>query len=250
MEIDLENITKEESLNIINTLINKSGITKKEVNESYNSSTITNKDKKNVVRIRLMSQNEAILKLMVPYGNKQNLHGTYSYPYPDQRSEGKYAITHCSRGVCQVSSVYFPVDNRNKIDDTKFNNLYEYSYGGQNTIGFLSQNSGTIGYANRSNGYGMLYQDNYEDKPEIRVNTKYYVYTFDSYGPSNNQLMTYTQYSKNGHAETSTAYTTNDWGGGYTFRYHAVTVNIGVVTTYKTSTENYQGMWPVLAVAS
>ena len=189
-----------------------------------------------------MSFNEAILKLLNPLGNRQNLHGTKSYPIPWQISEGKYGIKHYSTRPNLPKNggtinVVVTDRNMNKIDYV--NNLYEYSYGGQKTCGFLAQNIGLDRYSTKSNGFGLCYQDNYEDKPEIRVETYYEVYyqnPWDGGWPGINN----TQYNKNGHAEPVT--------GGYMSGNYFSTVNIPVITTYKTSETNYMGMWPVFAI--
>ena len=250
MEIDLDNITKEESLNIINTLINKSGITKKEVNESYNNSTITNKDKKNVVRIRLMSQNEAILKLMVPYGNKQNVPSNYAYPW--KISEGKYGIQHRITSNVHLWTINFNKNEsryvqaynlylENKIN--LFNNLYQYTYSGSNAIGLLSQNANWWFFSNQTDGYALCYQDNYEDKPEIRVNTDY-IWTHRD-RPNLQRGNSY--YSKNGDAINAGGAIWaggnggNDFNCGYAQNY---------TTVYKSSNSQYNGFFPVLSVAS
>ena len=253
--MDTSSITNEsEALSLINELTNKFRLTKKKISEEFNSSTTVIKTKTSTkVKIRLLSYNEAILKLMVPYGNKQNVPSNYAYPW--KISEGKYGIMHRIDGIymtqqqkysknVNVPGYRLTATNRISI----INALYEMSFAGQGTIGLLSQNANWYYFSNRSNGYALNYQDNYEDKPEIRVQN---YYTLEN----RNAVVEVSQsnYSKNGNAINSGG--DSAWNGGAsdsgyrgsTGHWGGYTWQVGAATLYKTSGGPYYGFLPVFA---
>ena len=170
---------------------------------------------------------------MVPYGNRQN--EGIAHEYPLKLSEGKYAITfHTNNG--SQGQIYW---NRlvNKISFV--NNLYVWSGANQNVVGLLASAPYTS-YDPSGNGYGMLYQDNYEDKPEIRVKSYFRgLRSGASYNEANN-------YNKNGNA-TVTEY--SFYSSSARTWYYGNGRNQTLYTTYKTSTDRqYYGMLPVFSI--
>ena len=223
--------SKEELLDLLNKGIDKFGITKKDINEKYASSSIANTKKKDKVRIRLLSQNEAVLKMMIPWGNRQNQTTTYGYPY--KISEGKYGFEVYINDYSYPDNYHFTLIN--KINNIA-NNLYvfSYNYGGVNTkaIGFTTTRYyGIKYYSDRyyDNGYGISFQDNFQDKIENRVmvnNPR--AYNGDPYAPI---------YSNSGHVALR-----------YDITNKEMTNRCGDVKTPKTSTAPYAGLWPVINI--
>ena len=177
---------------------------------------------------------------MVPYGNRQNEGTARQYPY--KLSEGKYAIMY---NLCSPSGGPTNGDTNKKYGGsfawyrasnkiTILNNLYVYSYN-DSWFGLLGQNSQWfIGYFDDRcgvNGYALQYQDNYEDKPEIRCYMYYGQTPYNRYNE---------YYSKNGDATCNII----DWWNG---RSSQRTQNH--IATYKTTTNGqYYGMWPVMNI--
>ena len=191
-----------------------------------------------------MSQNEAILKLLTPYGNRQNTHDTYSYPIPWLVSEGKYGFRNYIPFGDPVVSFYGAGNYRsdvhycvpNLVDQiTIINNMYLFAPASQDVVGLLAQNADNAGWVNRSrHGYGMCYQDNYEDKPECRTQNLLYF----PIGTNGNT------YSKNG--DTGVYRVSQRWGNpSNSTNYMDTTYG---QTTYKTSNTHMQGMLPVFSI--
>ena len=207
--------SKEELLDLLNKGIDKFGVTKKDINESYASSSVVNGNKKDKVKIRVLSQNEAILKMMVPYGDKLNQTTAKDYPY--KISEGKYGFEVYINDTYAIYAYQFRIIN--KINDIA-NNLYVFSYNydyiDTKAIGFTTTRF--YGTEHYKDGYGVSFQDNYLDKIENRVST--YSSRWNEY------------YSKSGNVTTPEDFSRN---GRH-------------VETLKTSTAPYAGLWPVLNI--
>ena len=171
---------------------------------------------------------------MIPYGNKSN-YPTSIYGYPIKESEGKYSFGHIVLNNGNYAYYQNNLTLENRIGDGKFNNLYGYVPGNTTNIGLLAQSANWLNYSNRTNGHGLLYQDNYEDKPEIRC----WSYCYQQFRFSNGNVIKVQEsiYSKNGDAINNT-YLGNGW---YQNQNHKI--------TYKTTIDGqYYGMWPVFAV--
>ena len=212
--------SKEKLLDLLNKGIDKFGITKKDINESYASGSVVSGKKKDKVRIRLLSQNEAVLKMMIPWGNRQNQTTTYGYPY--KISEGKYGFEVYINDTW--SMYYYNFRLINKINNIA-NNLYVFSYNydkvNTQAIGFTTTRIYNINSSNLyRNGYGVSFQDNYLDKIENRVRT---------YSRDNKEY-----YSKSGNI--TTAEDLAHFSGLINFE------------TPKTSTAPYAGLWPVINI--
>ena len=176
---------------------------------------------------------------MIPYGDKANV-GTY-YSYPITISENKHAIGHCQLDIwgehLSTSDYYGRINTENRIGNGKFNNLYAYApVGGY--VGLLAQHPSWFDYKSSGTGYGLLYQDNYEDRPEIRC----YNYYGRTTGRYSGTRYVDSSYSKNGYCTCSFV---QRYGGGYSWNWYT---NAQASTPiYKTSTAQYYGMFPVFS---
>ena len=218
---------KEEALKELNKIIDEYGIKFNELKENYSSGKTVNTKKKDKVRIRLLSYNEAILKLLVPYGNRQNLVSASVPPW--KISEGKYGlkcnITNSEVVPFRESYTKFKILNR-VVNIAS--NLYQFASWGTNCVAMTTTaiyDPNNNFFRTTRDGYGLSYQDNYEDKPEIRVE-------INSYNYESNYNGYYQRYSRNG--EVLNPYVINNGGWSKTF--------------YKTSTAPYAGMWPVINI--
>ena len=153
---------KEEALKELNKIIDEYGIGFSELKENYNRGKTVNTKKKDKVRIRSMTENEAIIQLLIPHGkavlctnysSREWYSGTY-----EKRSEGKY----------NFRSGPYTNDYNQKV--TIINNFYTWTYERTNLCGFVIL-TGPYGYRDPNNlHYAPIYEDNQADRIEVRIN--------------------------------------------------------------------------------